>query len=109
MKIDFLLKKIATLTLMLPSLSFAFVYGGSNIPLGDYPKFTESPPYAPYLRDEREFESYRYEVQRYVERAKEYVENARHDQKRAQESAEEAIEKANRAVEEFNNWARRGY
>lgn len=41
MKIDFLLKKIATLTLMLPSLSFAFVYGGSNLPLGDYPKFTE--------------------------------------------------------------------
>lgn len=105
MKMNSFLKKAAALALLLPTLSFAYVVGGSNLPLREYPKFDEYPPWEPMHRDRRSFDEYRSEVERYVQNAQEYVDNARNDQKRAQEAAEEAIKKANRAIDDFNNWA----
>lgn len=102
-------KRVAVLVLMLPTFSFAYVVGGSNLSLSRYPEFDDYPPSAPYSRDEWNYRNYRAEVEQYVQSAEEYVENARNDQKRAGEAAEEAIEKANQAIEEFNAWARRGY
>lgn len=91
-----------------PALSAAYVVGGSNLPLNQYPEFDAFPPSAPYSHEEWEFQRYRDEVESYVREAQEYVENAANDQKRAAEAADDAIQKANQAIEEFNSWAR-GY
>ena len=87
----------------------AYVYGGSNLNYMGYPKFNESTPYAPYTKDEFNYNSYKNDVERYVEEAKEYLENADNDIKRIIEAKKEAIEEANKVVEEFNDWASRKY
>ena len=88
--------------LMAPTMSFAAVYGGSNLGFGGYPEFTEVAPTPPYTHDQYAWESYRQEVEDYTRKAKQYVEDADSDIKRVQEAQQYAIEKANAVVQEYN-------
>lgn len=99
-------KLFITFLLLLPIVSHAAVYGGSNLGFGGYPEFDEQEPSPPFTDDQYAWESYRQEVDRYTEQAKEYLENSSNDIKRIQEAQEDAIEKANQAVREYNSQVR---
>ena len=90
-------KKIALSTLCIalstPIMSFAFVMGGSNLPLGMYPEFNGY--YNTYNMSISDLEQLRSEV-------KEYIENGNHDIQRIQEAQEQAIEEYNNAVQAYN-------
>lgn len=101
------IQKLLLVALLYSSCSFAYVIGGSNLSLSQYPEFDAYPPQEPYSRDRFDFDNYRSEVEEYVRKAKEYVENGSNDIKRISEAQDEAIQKANQAVERFNEWARR--
>lgn len=94
------------LILVLPTVSHAAVYGGSNLGFGGYPEFSESPPSPPYSDDEYAWDRYRRDVQSYSEKAKEYLEDSDSDIKRIKEAQEDAIQKANDAVEQYNRQVR---
>ncbi|HDL6893856.1 TPA: hypothetical protein PXM15_000946 [Yersinia enterocolitica] len=97
-----MIKAIVFSIFLLPMLSFAAVFGGSNLGFQGYPEFSDSPPLPPFNADEYSMNSYRMEVDRYVSKAKEYVENSNNDIKRINEANEEAIQKANNTVAEYN-------
>ncbi|MDW4578491.1 hypothetical protein [Atlantibacter hermannii] len=99
-------KFIIILILIIPGISHAAVYGGTNLGYSGYPEFDEREPSPPVTDDQYAWEAYRQEVDRYTEQAKEYLENSSNDIKRIQEAQEEAIEKANRVVREYNSQVR---
>lgn len=89
--------------------AYSFIFGGSNLGYMGYPEFSDMPPNEPYtgydkIISEVEYESYRREVEEFVENAKEYVENGNYDIKRIEEAQQEAIDKANEAIDDFNYW-----
>lgn len=95
---------------LIPALSQAYVYGGTNLSysFGDpYPGYDEMEPREPYSKDD-DYANRRYrdEVERYVDEAREYVENANNDIERIREKQQEALDKAEEAVREYNRWAR---
>lgn len=92
----------------LPIYSKAAVFGGSNLGFSGYPEFSEYPPSPPFGDDKFAWESYKREVEDYVNKAKQYVDDANSDIERVNEAKAEAIRKANEAVEEYNRKAR-GY
>ena len=100
---------IALAALIVSSSSCAYVYGGSNLPMGDYPQFNEWTPSKPYGADAYAAENYRREVEEYVENARKYIQNVDRDIEDAREKADEAARKANDVVDEYNNWVRNGY
>lgn len=93
----------------IPMSAQAYLYEGSNLDFTGYPEFNPTTPYAPYTKDEYNYNNYKNDVERYEAKAKEYLENADNDIKRIIEAKQEAVEKANRVVEEFNDWASRKY
>ncbi|WP_312202650.1 hypothetical protein [Kosakonia cowanii] len=99
------MKKIIFI-LVLPFVSHAAVFGGSNLGFSGYPAFDERVPSPPFTDDRYAWETYTQEVDRYTKRAKEYLENSNNDMKRIQEAQEDAIEKANRVVREYNRLVR---
>jgi hypothetical protein len=104
------LRRIITavsLSLLLPSIALAVVFGGSNLGFMGYPSHTCSPPYSkpikPYQFTSQweidqynsEVESYNYELETYMSCIDEYVENAKNDIQRVKEGANAAISAAN--------------
>lgn len=82
--------------LLISTTAFSFVSGGSNLGLMGYPEHTCSKPYKPYeFNDQYELDSYRSEVQTYINCINEYVENANNDIERIREAAQSAIDEAN--------------
>lgn len=73
--------------------SFAFVMGGSNLPLSQYPSFTSY--YSTYNISRNELEQLRWDVERYIE-------NGNNDIKRIQEAQRKAIQEYNDAVQAYN-------
>ncbi|ODN41686.1 hypothetical protein [Piscirickettsia litoralis] len=93
--------------LLLAQPSCAYVYGGSNFSLGQYPEvdcgFKPIKPQKPYYHDSyaiqaynNEVMQYNYDIQQYISCVKEYLENAKNDIQRIQDEMQEAIDKANR-------------
>lgn len=76
--------------------SHAIVLGGSNLSFVGYPEHACYKPYKPYqFHDEYEIDSYRYEVETYINCINEYVENSNNDIQRIQEAAQSALDEAN--------------
>lgn len=95
--------------LIASSSNCAYVYSGSNLSIGDYPRFSEWAPSKPYGGDGYAAENYRREVEEYVENARKYIQNVDTDIEDAREKAREAARKANDVVDEYNRWMRDGY
>ena len=91
----------------MPLQSYAYVYGGSNLPVFGYPSHDCSQPYSkpykPYSFNSqwevdqynREVRQYNDELEEYFSCIKEYVDNANSDLKRIQDAAQDAINEAN--------------
>ncbi|MDQ9128735.1 hypothetical protein RDT67_20155 [Serratia fonticola] len=86
----------------------AVVYGGTNLGFSGYPEFSEIEPVPPYSKDQWAWDSYKRDVEDYVQKAKDYTDDANSDISRINEAKEETIRKANDVVEEYNRNAR-GY
>lgn len=102
------MRTFAFLLCLAPLCADAFVAGGSNLPMYQYPDFNEFTPTKSYGNNRYDAERYRNETREYVRKAEEYMKNAENDARRAIEAAEEARDKANEAVEEFNRWVQYG-
>lgn len=92
------------------SFAFGYVFGGSNLGIGGYPKFSGYKPSEPYysyntIISSREFDDYRNAVKRYIDAANTYIENANYDIDRIKDAQRDAIDEANNAVTKFNNFA----
>ena len=90
------------------TVASATVFGGSNMGFSGYPEFSDSAPTPPYDGNEYSMQTYKNDVERYIQNAKQYTENAGNYMKRIQEAQDDAIQKATRVVEEYNRTAR-GY
>lgn len=77
------------------SITFAYVFGGTNFGFSGYPEFRGYLSYKPS----------KYDVESYIQDIKEYVANGDNDKKRITEEQNKAIEKGNDAVSNYN----RGY
>lgn len=91
-----MLKKIlisaAVIAACSASPAMAYVFGGSNLGVFGYPK------YSGYLSYDPDYN----EMQRYLDDVKKYVENCNYDIQRIQEARDNAIEEASRKVNEYN-------
>lgn len=101
-----MIKIILLLIFVVPFSSHAVVFGGSNLGFSGYPEFTDSPPSPPFSDDQFAWDSYKNEVQDYMNRAKQYVDDSDSDIKRIEEAKDDAIRKANDAVNEYNSRVR---
>lgn len=90
------MKKILLCVILLlfwaTSVTFAYVYGGTNLGYSGYPEFNAYLSYNPS----------RSEVEMYLEEAKKYVKNGDYDIQRIKEAQNNAINKANDAVSTYN-------
>lgn len=80
-------------------------YGASNLDIFGYPDLKAMKPMAPYDHSQMSFQSYRSEVEMYVQQAQQYVDAANNDIQEIREKQKKAIQNANQAVQEFNDWA----
>ncbi|MFS7308015.1 hypothetical protein [Rahnella inusitata] len=101
-----MIKIILLILLVVPLSSHAVVFGGSNLGFSGYPEFTDPPPSPPFSDDQFAWDSYKNEVQDYMNRAKQYVDDSDSDIKRIEDAKDDAIRKANDAVNEYNSRVR---
>lgn len=99
----------SVLALCAGCLGAGYVFGGSNLGIMGYAKFSGHKPSRPFSRDDYSRRSYQNDVEQYISDAKEYVENARNDKIRIDNATEEAIDSANNVVDEYNSWVQLGY
>lgn len=88
---------------------FAYVIGGTNFGFSGYPSFSEFTPHQPYTSydgtvSKSQYETYKRDVENYVNAAKEYIENGNNDIKRIQDAQQSALDQANSIVREYNRW-----
>jgi len=74
----------------------AYVVGGSNFELDEYPSPNCTKPTKPFdLSDQMEVDDYNADVETYIACVREYVENGNNDIKRIQEAQQDIIREAN--------------
>ena len=95
--------------LVFSHVGWGYVYGGTNLGFQGYPSLNSSSPSPPFSKDSYWVESYKNEVEIYIDETESYVENAKNDIKRIQEAMEEAIRSANNVVDEYNLFVSRNY
>ena len=73
----------------------AYVIGGSNLSLEEYPSPTCSKPTKPFdLSDQFSVDEYNSEIETYIQCVREYVDNGNNDIKRIREAQQDAIDEA---------------
>ena len=78
------------------SLTFGYVFGGSNLGYMGYPNHSCYKPYRPIsFETQYEVDSYNMEFSMYIDCINEYVDNARNDIQRITDQANQAIDEAN--------------
>lgn len=105
-------KKVVLVILLLVTASgviFGYVIGGSNLSLSRYPSFSAFKPSAPYYSynttiSKWKYDSYKADVERYIDEAKRYIENADYDIDRISEAKKEVVRQANSVVDEYNKF-----
>lgn len=100
---------LGLVTACLGCMGFGYVMGGTNFGVMGYPKFDKYAPSKPFSRDQFSADSYKRQMQEFMDEAKTYMENARNDKKRIDNAIADAIDKNNEAVEDYNRWVRTGY
>ena len=80
----------------------AFVYGPSNLSLGDYPEHSCYKPSKPFDNDPSSWDIFEGELEKYRSCIQNYIKGAEADRERI-------IEKAKEAVDEYNNFVRSPY
>ena len=88
---------------------YAYVIGGSNLSLGKYPSFSKMKPSKPYTSyngtvSRSQYESYKREVEAYIDAAEDYIDNGNNDIKRIQDAQSTVVQDANKVVDEYNSW-----
>lgn len=105
--------KLALIVVACSSFSLALGYaaGDSNLDVFGYPAFTSKhfKPVKPFVKDQYSVETYKGEVERYVQESQEYVKACDNDVDLVQLERHKAIQAANEAIDEYNNFVRYGY
>ncbi len=93
------------------SMALGYVIGDSNLGFMGYPSFSskQTKPRKPYSKDEWALDSYRREVERYVEASKEYVNACNGDMESIRDEKSKAIRESNAVIDEYNSFIRNGY
>ena len=98
------MKALVMITVLLwwTGVPMAFVYGPSNLSLGDYPAHSCYKPSKPFDNDPSSWDIFEGELEIYRSCIQNYIKGAEADRERI-------IEKAKEAVEEYNNFVRSPY
>lgn len=88
--------------LLWAGVPMAFVYGPSNLSLGDYPEPSCYKPSKPWDNEPSSWDTFEGELETYRSCIQNYIKGAEADRERI-------IEKAKKAVEEYNNFVRSPY
>jgi len=96
------------IVLFVASSVSAIVFGGSNLGMFGYPKFSGYKPFKPYSKSSYEVDSYRTKMKLYLSEIDDYLDNAINDIERIKEAMREAKNEAEDATNEFNRFVR-GY
>jgi len=91
-------------------VAFAFVSGFSNL-YGPYPSFSSKAmrPHKPFSKDKWALDSYRRDVEQYVEDANNYIRAASNDIDSINDAMRDARNEANQVVSEYNNYVTYGF
>jgi len=92
------------------SAAVGYVSSSSNLDFG-YPTFRSKvrKPIKPYSKDPYLMQSYRQEVEQYVEDSKKYIKAGNSDIEQIAEEKAAAVRSANEVVSEYNSFVRFGY
>lgn len=96
--------------LCVTGIIFGAVFGGSNFSFSQYPSFSGFKPSAPFAYKNTisrwEYDSYKRDVEMYIQKVEQYIENADNDIDRIIQAQEEAIRTANMVVQEYNQFVK---